>query len=69
MLAPPAPSSTGSSLWLLYDTGIRVSELTNLRLSNLDRKHGVITVMGKGSKERRLALGQNCLRNLYYYID
>ena len=26
--------------WLLYDTGIRVSELTNLRLSNLDRKKG-----------------------------
>ena len=43
-------------LWLLYDTGIRVSELINLRLSDLDRKKGVVTVMGKGSKERRIAL-------------
>ncbi len=56
-------------LWLLYDTGIRVSELINLRLSDFDRKHGVVTVMGKGAKERRVALGQNCLRNLSYYLD
>jgi site-specific recombinase XerD len=56
-------------LWLLYDTGIRVSELINLRVSDVDRKHGVITVLGKGAKERRVALGQNCLRNLAYYLD
>ncbi len=56
-------------LWLLYDTGIRVSELINLRLCDLDRKKGVVTVMGKGAKERRIALGQNCLRNLAYYLD
>jgi site-specific recombinase XerD len=56
-------------LWLLYDTGIRVSELINLRVSDVDRKHGVITVLGKGAKERRVALGQNCLRNLSYYLD
>ena len=56
-------------LWLLYDTGIRVSELINLRIDDLDRKKGVVTVMGKGSKERRIALGQNCLRNLSYYLD
>jgi site-specific recombinase XerD len=56
-------------LWLFYDTGIRVSELTNLRLGDLDRKKGVITVKGKGSKERRIALGQNCLRNVLQYVD
>ena len=56
-------------LWLLYDTGIRVSELINLRVSDVDRKHGVVTVLGKGAKERRVALGQNCLRNLSYYLD
>lgn len=54
-------------LWVLLDTGIRVSELCGLRLSDFDRKHGVFTVKGKGSKERRIALGQNCLRNLLYY--
>lgn len=56
-------------LWLLYDTGIRLSELINLCLDDLDRKHGVVTVMGKGAKERRVALGQNCLRHLCYYLD
>jgi len=56
-------------LWLLYDTGIRVSELCGLRVGDFDRRHGVITVRGKGSKERRVALGANCLRNLLYYLD
>jgi integrase/recombinase XerD len=56
-------------LWLLYDTGIRVSELCNLQVGDVDRKHGVITVTGKGSKERRIALGQNCQRHLLYYLD
>jgi integrase/recombinase XerD len=58
-----------SILWLFYDSGIRLSELINLRLGDFDRKHGLITVKGKGSKERRIALGQNCLRNLLYYLD
>jgi site-specific recombinase XerD len=56
-------------LWVFYDTGIRVSELCGLRLADFDRKHGVLTVTGKGSKERRIALGSNCLRNLLYYLD
>lgn len=56
-------------LWVFYDTGIRVSELCNLRLDSFDRKHGILTVWGKGSKERRIALGQNCQRHLLYYLD
>jgi integrase/recombinase XerD len=44
-------------LWLLYDTGIRVSELINPRIGDFDRKHGVVTVLGKGAKEQRVALG------------
>jgi len=56
-------------LWVLYDTGIRVSELWGLRLLDFDRKHSILTVTGKGSKERRIALGNNCLRNLLYYLD
>jgi integrase/recombinase XerD len=68
-LAERAAVRNRAILWLLYDTGIRVSELINVRLDDLDRKKGVVTVMGKGSKERRIALGQNCLRNLSYYLD
>ena len=80
LLACAPPNETGpfaeratvrnrAILWLLYDTGIRVSELCGLRLGDFDRKHGLITVKGKGSKERRIALGINCLRNLSYYLD
>ena len=80
LLACAPPNETGpfaeraavrnrAILWLLYDTGIRVSELIHLCLDDLDRKKGVVTVMGKGSKERRIALGQNCQRNLSYYLD
>jgi site-specific recombinase XerD len=80
LLACAPPNETGpfaeraavrnrAILWLLYDTGIRVSELIHLRLGDVDRKKGVITVVGKGSKERRIALGQNCQRNLSYYLD
>jgi len=68
-LAERATVRNRAILWLLYDTGIRVSELTNLRVDDVDRKKGVITVLGKGSKERRIAMGQNCQRNLYYYLD
>jgi site-specific recombinase XerD len=56
-------------LWVFYDTGIRISELCGLRLADFDRKRAILTVKGKGSKERRIALGQNCLRNLLYYLD
>ena len=56
-------------LWVLYDTGIRLSELCGLQLRDFDRKHGLLTVLGKGSKERRIALGNNCLRNLLYYLN
>jgi len=68
-IADRAAGRNRAILWLLYDTGIRVSELCGLRLGDFDRRHGVITVTGKGSKERRVALGQNCLRHLLYYLD
>lgn len=68
-LADRAAARNRAILWLLYDTGIRLSELCGLRLGDFDRKHGVIVVMGKGSKERRIALGQNCQRHLLYYLD
>ncbi len=68
-LADRAAVRNRAILWVLYDTGIRVSELCGLRVEDFDRRHGVITVRGKGSKERRIALGQNCLRNMLYYLD
>ena len=68
-LADRAAARNRAIFWLLYDTGIRLSELCGLRTGDFDRKHGLIIVKGKGSKERRIALGQNCLRQLLYYLD
>lgn len=68
-LAERAAVRNRAILWVLYDTGIRVSELCGLRLESVDRRQGVLTVWGKGSKERRIAMGQNCQRNLFYYLD
>jgi integrase/recombinase XerD len=68
-IADRAAARNRAILWVLYDTGIRISELCGLRQGDFDRKRGVLTVTGKGSKERRIALGNNCLRNLLYYLD
>src|SRR6266699_914797 len=68
-IADRAAARNRAILWVLYDTGIRISELCGLRLMDFDRKHSILTVTGKGSKERRIALGNNCLRNLLYYLD
>jgi integrase/recombinase XerD len=56
-------------LWLLWDTGIRLAELCDLRLANFDRDRGAVIVHGKGNKERRIAIGRNALRALLLYID
>jgi site-specific recombinase XerD len=68
-LAERAAVRNRAILWVLYDTGIRVSELCGLCLEHVDRKQGVLTVWGKGAKERRIAMGQNCQRNLFFYLD
>lgn len=44
-------------LELMYATGMRVSELVELKLSHLDRQSGIIRVIGKGNKERIVPFG------------
>ena len=48
-------------LEVLYATGIRVSELVNLRLSDLNPERGYVTVFGKGSKQRIVPFGEQAL--------
>lgn len=45
---------------LLYSAGLRVSELTELELKNIDLAQRVIKVFGKGSKERIVPIGKKC---------
>ena len=56
-------------LELLYATGLRVSELTNLKLNQVDITRGIIRVMGKGGKERIIPIGETALAWLKSYID
>ena len=56
-------------LELCYATGLRVSELVNLRISSLDLEIGCVTVLGKGSKERVVPMGVPALRALRRYLE
>lgn len=56
-------------LELLYATGMRVSELVNVPVKNVDMKMQYVIVMGKGYKERMLPLGRTALHYLEHYLS
>ena len=53
----------------LYASGLRVSELTNLKLSNLFFKENLIKVYGKGKKQRLVPMGKYSKKYLKIYIE
>ena len=53
---------------VLYASGLRVSELVNLRVSQVSMDMGIVRVMGKGNKERLVPLGEEALDWLRRYI-
>lgn len=55
-------------LEVLYGAGLRVSELVSLPLSGLDRRAGLVRVMGKGRKERIVPLGEPALEAVERYL-
>jgi integrase/recombinase XerD len=54
---------------LLYSCGLRVSEIINLRLNDINIEEGLIRFIGKGSKERITPLGENAKKFLIKYLD
>ncbi len=56
-------------LELAYASGLRLSELKNLRLEQLHLEAGFITVIGKGNKERVVPVGQPAIRALNRFIE
>lgn len=54
---------------MLYATGMRISELVNLKLNNVDTNRCVVKVLGKGSKERLIPFGENALEALNLYLN
>ncbi len=56
-------------LELLYGSGLRISELLNLKLSDLHINMGFINILGKGNKERIVPIGAECAYHLKKYLD
>ncbi len=56
-------------LELLYATGIRVSELVGLRIEDLNLERGFLVVMGKGSRERAVPLGDAATGAVRSYLE
>jgi integrase/recombinase XerD len=53
----------------LYSCGLRVSELINLKITNLYFDEGFIRVIGKGNKERLVPIGQKAIKEINYYFQ
>ena len=53
----------------LYATGLRVSELVGLQLTSVNIRQGIVRVLGKGSSERLVPIGEDALTWLERYID
>jgi len=70
--APDPATASGlrdrAILEILYATGARVSEVSGLRLRDLDLAQGQVTVMGKGSKERLVPLHRVAVSRLADYL-
>lgn len=56
-------------LEVLYASGLRVSELVGLKLDEISLRQGVVRIMGKGSKERLVPLGEQALDWLEHYLQ
>lgn len=56
-------------LELLYGSGLRVSELINLKLSEVDFKNNILLITGKGNKQRLVPLGEISKKQILLYVD
>ena len=68
-LSHPQGHRNRAMLEMLYACGLRVSELTGLRISHLYFEHGYIRVIGKNDKERLIPVGDSAIRAVRTYID
>ncbi len=68
-LATPEGARNRAMLETLYSSGLRVSELVELRLANIYFDIGFLRVVGKGNKERLVPIGKDAMKYLKIYID
>ncbi len=65
----PSASCVQAALELAYASGLRISELCNLRLEQLHLDSGFVTVIGKGNKERVVPVGKTAVNALNEYLN
>lgn len=68
-LSEPQGARNRAMLETLYASGLRVSELVNLKLSGIYPDEGFIRVIGKGNKERLVPIGKDALKYIGIYRD
>ena len=69
-LSKPEGQRNHAIIEMLFSCGLRVSELVNLKLSNLYIDEGFIRIFGKGSKERLVPISRRAIDDLrYWFID
>ena len=68
-LSTPGGTRDRAILEVLYSSGLRVSELTGLRLTNCYFTEGFIRVLGKGDKVRLVPIGQDAMHYTRIYVD
>lgn len=68
-LSTPEGARNRAMLETLYSSGLRVSELINLRISNIFFGERFLKVTGKGDKERLVPIGRSALRHIQIYLD
>lgn len=68
-LSKPEGERNKAMLETLYGSGLRVSELTNLKLSNLYFNEGFLRITGKGDKERLVPIGKVAIKQIEIYKE
>jgi integrase/recombinase XerD len=68
-MSKPEGARNRAMLEVLYSSGLRVSELVNLKIPNIHFDIGFLRVTGKGNKERLVPIGREAIKYLKIYLE
>ena len=68
-LSKPEGHRNKAIIETLYGSGLRVSELVNLRITDIHREEGFLIITGKGNKQRMVPLGSHALKEIDLYFE
>ncbi|BDC99770.1 site-specific tyrosine recombinase [Persicobacter psychrovividus] len=68
-LSTPEGPRNLAILETLYSSGLRVSELINLKVNDIHRDIGFLRIHGKGNKDRLVPIGKPALKNIDFYLE